>query len=83
VPAPLDSLPPVHPCRGAVDRDDFASQTHSQRANARVFFQVPYIMPKQKNHTARKNTRKAHRNGIKKIPNYRYQPTAGVSYSSL
>jgi hypothetical protein len=40
-------------------------------------------MPKQKNHTARKNTRKAHRNGIKKIPNYRYQPTAGVSYSSL
>lgn len=35
-------------------------------------------MVKQKNHTARNNTVKAHRNGIKKPKNHRYHSTRGV-----
>lgn len=36
-------------------------------------------MVKQKNHTARNNTVKAHKNGIKKPKNHRYHSTRGVS----
>lgn len=35
-------------------------------------------MVKQKNHTARNNTVKAHKNGIKKPKNHRYTSTRGV-----
>lgn len=35
-------------------------------------------MVKQKNHTARNNTVKAHKNGIKKPKNHRYHSTRGV-----
>lgn len=35
-------------------------------------------MVKQKNHTARNNTVKAHRNGIKKPKNHRFHSTRGV-----
>jgi large subunit ribosomal protein L29e len=38
-------------------------------------------MVKQKNHTARNNTVKAHKNGIKKPKNHRYHTTRGVSLS--
>ncbi|CAH0490159.1 unnamed protein product [Peronospora farinosa] len=35
-------------------------------------------MVKQKNHTARNNTVKAHRNGIKKPKNHRFHSTRGL-----
>lgn len=35
-------------------------------------------MVKQKNHTARNNTVKAHRNGIKKPKNHRFYSSRGV-----
>ncbi|KAF1327802.1 60s ribosomal protein l29-1-like, partial [Globisporangium splendens] len=35
-------------------------------------------MVKQKNHTARNNTVKAHKNGIKKPKNHRYHSTRGL-----
>jgi hypothetical protein len=39
---------------------------------------LPVKMVKQKNHTARNNTVKAHKNGIKKPKNHRYHSTKGV-----
>ncbi|GLD95558.1 hypothetical protein PINS_up004235 [Pythium insidiosum] len=35
-------------------------------------------MVKQKNHTARNNTVKAHKNGIRKPKNHRYRTTKGL-----
>ncbi|WBF12465.1 hypothetical protein N7582_001758 [Saccharomyces uvarum] len=47
-------------------------------------FQIPYIsrsnpkMAKSKNHTAHNQTKKAHRNGIKKPKTYKYPSLKGV-----
>ena len=36
-------------------------------------------MGKRKNHTGNNHTYRCHRNGIKKMPNFRFQSTKGVS----
>jgi hypothetical protein len=40
-------------------------------------------MAKSKNHTAGNQSRKAHRNGIKKPQKHKYHSTKGVSLSAL